>query len=135
MDWFEETISELGSSLATLEAVREEIRGEPSSEQMHEVWLSYVYIEKGIAFIKIELEEENPGRRIHLDRYRVPDERQALAFAVKNLRSGLEMAKRRDLLPSLKPLRESRNYLRALLREKELRKRRTRSGSGGVTRP
>jgi len=127
VSWLEETVEELEGSLRRLERVAEEIRGEPTATQVHDVWLSYLYVEKGVAFIKLELGEENPGRFINIKKYDVPDERQAIGFAIKNLRFGLETVRRGDLGPSLKPLRESRNYLRALLRKKQLMRRRAAS--------
>lgn len=91
--------------------------------------MAYLEVEKSVAFIRFDLDEENPGRFIRLRDYLVPDERQALQFALKNLRKGAEDFSLGDLRQALKNLRESRNYLRALLREKRLKRARdARSG-------
>jgi hypothetical protein len=121
-DWREETARELRSAAERLASVARGLAGEPDEEEMREVWLAYVLVEKGIFFIKVELDEENPGRMIDAKRYAVPDERQALQFAMKNLKKGTESFALGDLFDSLKWLRESRNYLRVLLRQKSLRK-------------
>ena len=57
---------------------------------------------------------------IKLKAYEVPDERQALQFALKSLKKGSDDFALGDFRQSLKNLRESRNYLRALLRRKRL---------------
>lgn len=90
---------------------------------MRSVWRSYLSIEKSVVFIKVELHEENPGRFVNTKAYMVPDERQALSFALRFLKDGIEEFGLGDLLASLKALRESRNYLRMLLRRKNLQKR------------
>ena len=91
--------------------------------------MAYLEVEKSVAFNKFDLDEENPGRFIRLRNYAVPDERQALQFALKNLRKGAESFSLGDFRQALKELRESRNYLRALLREKRLKRaRRARAG-------
>lgn len=82
------------------------------------IWRAYLDIEKSVAFIRVEIDEENPGRFVKLKHYSVPDERQALQFALRNLRKGLESFRLGDYLRSLSELREARNYLRALLRAK-----------------
>jgi len=82
--------------------------------------MAYLLVEKSVAFIKFDLDEENPGRFIRLKAYAVPDERQALQFALKNLRKGTSDFALGDFVQALKNLRECRNYLRALLREKRL---------------
>ena len=93
------------------------------------MWSAYSDVEKSIAFIRFDLDEENPGRFIKLRSYAVPDERQALQFALKNLMKGSDDFALGDFRQSLKGLREARNYLRALLREKRLRRaRRARPG-------
>ena len=59
----------------------------------------------------------------------IPDERQALHFALKSLMKGTDAFRLGDFHQSLRDLREARNYLRALLREKRLRRaRKARSG-------
>ena len=127
--WREETASDLSDACRRIESVLGSLAGEPSGELVHSVWAAYVEVEKSIAFIKFELDEENPGRFIRLRAYSVPDERQSLTFALRSLKKGLENFRLGDLHQSLKDLRESRNYLRAMLREKRLRRaRNARSG-------
>lgn len=87
-----------------------------SREQVHTLWLSYLMVEKSVAFIKIELDEENPGRFIKLKPYEVPDERQSIGFALRHLESARQLLDAGSLGASLRELRESRNYLRVLLR-------------------
>lgn len=108
--------------------VLKSLSGEPTREQLTAIWLAYVKVEKSVAFIKFDLDEENPGRFIKLKPYQVPDERQALTFALKSLRVGSDDFAVGDFRQALKNLRESRNYLRALLRQKRLaRARRARA--------
>lgn len=75
-------------------------------------------VEKSVAFIKLELDEENPGKFVNPKAYLVPDERQAMGIALRFLREAERSFKEGDLLSSLRSLRESRNYLRVLIREK-----------------
>lgn len=103
--------------------------GEPTPGQLMSVWLAYVKVEKSVAFVKIELDEENPGRFVSLKGYAVPDERQALRFALRNLKKGSGDLAVGDLRQALKSLRESRNYLRALLRSKRLKRVRDARGA------
>ena len=86
--------------------------------------MAYLKLEKSVAFIRLDLDEENPGRFVKLKQYAVPDERQSLKFALDKLRKGADCFALGDLSQSLKWLRESRNYLRALLRAKRLRRAR-----------
>ena len=128
-EWRRETDADLADAASRIESAVGAIRGEPSEEQMRSVWMAYLEVEKSVAFIRFDLDEENPGRFIRLRDYLVPDERQALQFALKNLRKGAEDFSLGDLRQALKNLRESRNYLRALLREKRLKRARdARSG-------
>jgi len=124
-EWRKETASDLEEAKSRLEGVIASIRGEPTAEQIHSIWTAYVKVEKSIAFIKFDLDEENPGRFIRLKGYSVPDERQALQFALKNLKKGMVSFTVGDFVQALKELRESRNYLRALLREKRLKRARS----------
>lgn len=101
------------------------ISGEPTEEQVRSIWRAYLGVEKSIIFIRVEIDEENPGRFLSLKKYAVPDERQALQFALKNLKKGAEGFDLGDFQEALRALRESRNYLRAILREK--RKAKTRA--------
>ena len=122
--WRQETSSDLAEAIRRIESAVRNISGEPSEEQMGMIWRAYVYVEKSIAFIKVELGEENPGRFLKAKPYSVPDERQALGFALKNLKKGTETFELGDFSRALVELRESRNYLRVLLREKRMQKTR-----------
>ncbi|MGP8125046.1 MAG: hypothetical protein ACLQEQ_04150 [Nitrososphaerales archaeon] len=95
-----------------------EISGEPTDAQALSIWRAYLDVEKSIVFVRVEIEEENPGRFVKLKQYSVPDERQALQFTLRNLRKGLESFALGDYVRSLRELREARNYLRAILRAK-----------------
>lgn len=123
-EWRSETAADLADAASRIESALRGISGEPSSEQLKSIWAAYVKVEKSVAFIKFALDEENPGRFIRLRNYRVPDERQALQFALKNLRKGSESFALGDLNQAIKELRESRNFLRALIREKRLKRAR-----------
>jgi hypothetical protein len=118
--WRGETRSDLADALLRLEASHKELRGEPTPEQIRSVWMAYLLVEKSIAFIKFDLDEENPGRFIKLKAYAVPDERQAVQFAYKSIKKGADSFNLGDFHGALRDLREGRNYLRALLREKRL---------------
>ena len=122
--WREETTSDLAGAARRIESVIESLAGEPSGDQVRSVWLAYVEVEKSIAFIKFDLNEENPGRFTRFRGYSVPDERQALQFALRNMKKGTDDFKLGDFKQSLKNLREARNYLRAFLREKRLKRAR-----------
>jgi len=123
-EWRDETAADLADARRRIESLLESVAGEPSSQQVGSAWTAYLMVEKSIAFIKFDLDEENPGRFVKLKNYSVPDERQALQFALKNLKKGAENFSLGDFHRSLKDLRESRNYLRALLREKRLKRAR-----------
>jgi hypothetical protein len=126
--WRTETAADLANATKRIESALESVVGEPSEEQIRSVWRAYTEVEKSIAFIKFDIDDENPGRFVRLKNYSVPDERQALRFALRNLQKGSESFLLGDFGQALKELRESRNYLRALLREKQLeRARRLRS--------
>jgi hypothetical protein len=127
-DWRNETTNDLGDASRRLESLLDKVSGEPSAEQLRSVWRAYLEIEKSIAFIKFELDEENPGVFVKLKPYAVPDERQALQFALRNLKKGAYSFRLGEFKQALRELREGRNYLRALLREKRLlRTRKARS--------
>ncbi len=127
--WRAETSSDLAEAGRMIETTLGSLVGEPSAEEARSIWGAYVRVEKSIAFIRFEIDEENPGRFIRLKAYAVPDERQALQFALRNLRKGESDFILGDFTQTLKDLRESRNYLRALLRELRLRRaRKARSG-------
>jgi len=127
-EWRAETASDLDDAAGRIETTLRTLAGEPTAEQLRSVWMAYLLVEKSVAFIKFDLGEENPGRFIKLKAYSVPDERQALQFALKNLRKGASDFAVGDFVQALKNLRECRNYLRALLREKRLaRARKARS--------
>ena len=123
-EWRGETGADLADAAALIESAIRAMGGEPSPEQLRSIWLAYLKVEKSVAFIKIELDSEDPGRFIKLRDYAVPDERQALQFALRNLRKGTDGFTLGDFRQALKDLRESRNYLRALLRQKRLKRAR-----------
>ena len=120
--WRTETSSDLDGARRTIESVVESVSGEPTAEQLRSIWRAYLAVEKSIVFIRVEIDEENPGRFLKAKAYSVPDERQALQFALGNLKKGSESFRLGDFKQALKELRESRNYLRALLREKRIQK-------------
>ncbi len=128
-DWRAETTADLADAVGRIEDLLRTVAGEPSAEQVRSVWMAYLKVEKSVAFIKFELDEENPGRFIKLKDYSVPDERQALQFALRNLKKGAEDFGLGDFRQSLRELRESRNYLRVLLREKRLMRARKARGA------
>jgi len=123
-EWRSETTSDLADARRRLESLLDNVSGEPSAEQLRSIWRAYLDVEKSIAFIKFELDEENPGVFVKLKPYAVPDERQALQFALRNLRKGADSFRLGEFRQALKELREGRNYLRALLREKRLQRTR-----------
>jgi hypothetical protein len=122
--WRSETATDLEEASRLIQSALASIRGEPTAQELRSIWLAYLRVEKSVAFIKFDMDEENPGRFIKLKAYAIPDERQALSFALKSLKKGTEDFKLGDFLLALKDLREARNYLRALLREKRLRRAR-----------
>lgn len=127
-EWRKETAADLAEAEARVEEALKSLSGEPSKDELRSVWLAYIKVEKSVAFIKFDLEEENPGRFVKLRPFEVPDERQAVQFALRGLKKGREDFAVGDFRQALKNLRESRNYLRALLRQKRLaRARRARS--------
>jgi hypothetical protein len=127
-EWRSETSSDLAEAEQRIETVLKSLSGEPTKEELLSVWLAYIKVEKSVAFIKFDLDEENPGRFIKLKLYGIPDERQSLQFALKNLKKGSDDFALGDFRQALRYLREARNYLRALLRQKRLaRARRARS--------
>ena len=117
-DWRDETRSDLKDAEDRIVALITEISGEPTKEQVHSIWRAYVDVEKSVVFIRVEIDEENPGRFVNAKQYSVPDERQALQFALRNLRKGSESFALGDYRNSLHQLREARNYLRVILRAK-----------------
>jgi hypothetical protein len=130
-DWKKETAEDLKDAESRLVALSHSVSGEPTDEQLGSIWRAYVDLEKSVVFIRVEFDEENPGRFVNAKAYIVPDERQAISFALNHLRDGARLFGSGELAESLKELRESRNYLRVLLREKGLlRARRARSARG-----
>jgi hypothetical protein len=127
--WRKETEADLADAAGRIESVLKAVSGEPSADQIRSIWTAYLKVEKSVAFIKFELEEENPGRFIRLKAYSVPDERQALQFSLKNLKKGTDNFALGDFRQALRDLRESRNYLRALLRQKRLERARKARGT------
>lgn len=128
-DWRQETRRDLKRAAAQLSALAAAVSGSLSRDQVHALWLSYLLVEKSVAFIKIELDEENPGRFIKQKPYEVPDERQAIGFALRHLAVATQGFEAGDLGASLRELRESRNYLRVLL--KRVRRQRLKSSKVG----
>ncbi len=123
-EWRRETTSDLADASRRIEDALRSVTGEPSVEQLRSVWTAYLDVEKSIAFIKFDLDEENPGRFVKLKTFSVPDERQALRFALRSLKKGADNFDLGDFSQALRDLRESRNYLRALLREHRLKRAR-----------
>jgi len=128
-DWLQETGGDLGRAATQLNSLSVTISGSLNRDQVHELWLAYLLVEKSVAFIKIELDEENPGRFIKQKPYEVPDERQAIGFALRHLTVGIQGFEAGDLGGSLRELRESRNYLRVLL--KRVRRQRLKTSKAG----
>jgi hypothetical protein len=120
--WRVETSTDLDDARRRLEEAVSSVSGEPTKDQLNSVWKAYVDVEKSIVFIRVEIDEENPGRFFDIRKYAIPDERQALQFALKNLRKGSDSFQLGDFVRSLRELREARNYLRALLRAKQLQR-------------
>ena len=115
-DWHEETRRDLERASDRLKLLSRSISGSLNRDQIHSLWLSYLYVEKSVAFIKIELDEENPGRFIKARPYEIPDERQAIGLAQRHLDVAIQGFAAGDLGGTLRELRESRNYLRVLLK-------------------
>lgn len=130
--WRDETRADLKDAEDRIVTLIAEISGEPTEEQVHSIWLAYVDVEKSVVFIKVEIDEENPGRFVNAKQYSVPDERQALQFALRNLRKGMESFILGDYKSSLRELREARNYLRMILRAK--RRIKTKKAKASLTR-
>ena len=123
-EWRAETSRDLAAAAGRLESVLAGAPGKLTDEKVRRAWLAYIEVEKSIAFIKADIDEENPGRFVKLKAYSVPDERQAVQFALRYLRKGADDFQLGDFRQALKELRESRNYLRALIREKRLERAR-----------
>ncbi len=130
--WRDETSGDLKDAEARIGGLIAEVSGEPTEDQLRSVWRAYMEVEKSIVFIRVEIDEENPGRFVSLKQYAVPDERQALQFALKNLARGSKSFALGDFKQSLKELRESRNYLRAILKDKRRLKTKSARTSRGV---
>jgi hypothetical protein len=116
--WRDETRADLKDAEDRIVVLITEISGEPTKEQVHSIWRAYLNVEKSVMFIRVEIDEENPGRFVKVKQYSVPDERQALQFALRNLRKGSESFALGDYGRSLRELREARNYLRLILMAK-----------------
>jgi hypothetical protein len=117
-NWRDETHADLEDAEDRIVTLIAEISGEPTKEQVHSIWRAYLDVEKSVVFIRVEIDEENPGRFVEAKRYSVPDERQALQFALRNLRKGSDSFALGEYRNSLRDLREARNYLRLILRSK-----------------
>ena len=118
--WRDETYRDLADAEDRIVHLIKEVSGEPTTEQVRSIWRAYLDVEKSIIFIRVEIDEENPGRFVKWRAYVVPDERQALQFAVKNIVKGTECFVAGDYRRALHDLREARNYLRVLLRAKRV---------------
>ena len=59
-EWRDETAADIADAQKRIEALLGSMAGEPSSEQVGSVWMAYVKVEKSVAFIKFDLDEENP---------------------------------------------------------------------------
>lgn len=125
--WLVEAEAELDGAQLRLNSLAAEVRAKPSEVQARGIWRCYLSIEKIVAFVKLELDEESPGRFVDKKTYAVPDEGQALAFAARSLGVGTAALKAGNLHEGLKALRESRNYLRMLLRKERLASRKPRT--------
>jgi hypothetical protein len=125
-DWREEVASDLEEAEKRLQGLKDTVHGEPNDSQLNSIWRAYVSLEKSVFFIKVELDAENPGAFVNVKAFRVPDERQAMVFALGNLQKGAMSFRLGDLHRSLGELRAARNYLRVLLREKRRLKARRR---------
>ena len=130
-DWRDETSEDLKDAEDRIVALIAEISGEPTKEQVHSIWRAYLDVEKSVVFIRVEIDEENPGRFVKAKQYSVPDERQALQVALRHLRKGAENFVLGDYRSSLRELREARNYLRLILRAK----RRVKTREAKASRP
>jgi len=130
-DWRKETEGDLRDAESRLSSVEDSMTGDPTSDQIDSIWRAYLDVEKSVAFIRAELDSESPGHFVNKKVYAVPDERQAVLFALGNLRSGTRSFLSGDLETSLKQLRESRNYLRVLMissRRSRIRRARSKPG-------
>ena len=127
--WREETYADLVDAEERINHLVREISGEPTAEQVRSISRAYLDVEKSIVFIRVEIDEENPGRFVKWRAYAVPDERQALKFAIRNLTKGRESFVIGDYKKSLHDLREARNYLRVLLKAKRTVGSRGRKGT------
>jgi len=126
--WRDETRLDLEDADTRIASLASEISGEPTEEQIQSIWRAYVDIEKSIVFIRVEIDEENPGRLVKVKQYSVPDERQSLKFALRNLRKGSQSFALGDFRRSLAELREARNYLRVtLMAKRRLKTRKART--------
>jgi hypothetical protein len=124
--WKSETAADLDDAARRVESIIESVSGEPTEAQVQSIWRAYLLVEKSIVFIKVELDEENPGRVVKMGPYSVPDERQALQFSLRNMKKGMESFRLGEFRQALGELREGRNYLRVLLRQKALKRAKAR---------
>jgi hypothetical protein len=122
--WRSRTEGELADAAASLLALEEEVVGPLTDSQMNRLWRCYLSVEKSVVFVKLELGDDRElGHLVNKKAYVVPDERQALSFAAESLNTGLGFLRTGELEEALKRLRESRNYLRMLLRRTRLARR------------
>ena len=128
--WRERTEAELRGAREALDSLAGSVVGEPTPAQMDALWNAYVVVETAVVTVKLDAAEESPGRFVNTKPYAVPDERQALRFAATALASAESALRSREETAALKQLRESRNYLRMLLRRKRLASDRSARSSG-----
>ena len=126
--WRSKTEGELAEAATSLLALEKEVGGPLTDSQMNRLWRCYLSVEKSVVFVKLELDEDQElGHLVNKKAYVVPDERQAIRFAAESLNSGLSFFRTGELEEALKRLRESRNYLRMLLRRTRLARRGVKS--------
>jgi len=123
-DWRQEVEAELDSALRRLTALAPEVKGNLTAEQAREVWGCYLLVEKGVAFIKLELDDGGAGRFVEKKSYSVPDDRQAISLAATALRAGAAEFAAGRMPSGLRSIRDARNHLRMLLRRTRLSSRR-----------
>jgi hypothetical protein len=131
-EWRSRTVTELSYAETALLSLEKEVSGPLTESQLNSLWRCYLSVEKSVVFVKLELDDDQElGHFVNKKAYTVPDERQALRFASESLSSGLGYLRIGELEEALKRLRESRNYLRMLLRRTKLERRSRKSPETG----
>lgn len=114
-------LNELRDAHVKLDSLRSKIKdAEISISLEHDLWLVYLLVEKSIAILKFSFSIEDPGKFINLKM--VEDERKLINIAYASLSNGIELIESGSTEKAIESLRNSRNYLRLLI--KRLRKRR-----------